>query len=250
MNLTFKHIVSLILILAIAGILVAEDIAPFNNLDQLSKNTRFSNDTPFNKDTNFIRDRYGKDKKGAKKRGDGFKYFMRSLAVPGWGEYKLGRKKEAAAFFITEVSLIAVAAGFKYYSGIREDDYKDLAVLQAGINTSGKDDRYWIDIANYDNVEDYNAQRNIDRDFSNRYDDPSDAWDWSSTTVRKDYDDIRISSEDGNTRFYYTIGAIVLNHFVSAINASYKVPVVKTEIIQSLDTSGDIKNKLQLTYKF
>ena len=238
MNSMFKHIISLILILSFSGILIAEDIVPFNDIGQL------------NKDMSFVRDRYGKDKKNAKKRGDGFKYFMRSFLVPGWGEYKLGRKKEAAAFFITELSLIAVASGFKYYSSIREDDYKELAVLQAGINPSGKDDRYWIDIANYDNVEDYNAQRNINRDYENRYDDPSDFWDWSSTSTRKDYDDIRISSEDGNTRFYYTIGAIVLNHFVSAINASYKVPVVKTEIIQSLDTSGDIQNKLQLTYKF
>ena len=104
--------------------------------------------------------------------------------------------------------------------------------------------------AHYDNTDDYNAQRNIDRDFSNRYDDPSDYWDWSSTDARKDYDDIRISSEDGNTRFYYTIGAIALNHLVSAINASYRAPVIKTEIIQSLDNSGDIKHKLMLSYKF
>ncbi|MDA3886549.1 MAG: hypothetical protein PF638_13225 [Candidatus Delongbacteria bacterium] len=234
----FKKYISLLIIFSIMSVVYAQDIRPINNFDKLER------------DIPFIRDRYGKDKKDAKKRGDGFKYFMRSLLVPGWGEYKLGRKKEAAAFLITELSLIAVASGFKYYSSIREDDYKDLAVMQAGIDPSGKDDRYWIDIANYDNVEDYNAQRNINRDYENRYDDPSDSWDWSSTTVREDYDDIRISSENGNTRFYYTIGAIVLNHFVSAINASYKVPIVKTEIIQSLDTSGDIKNKLQLTYEF
>ena len=238
MNSISKHIISLILVISFTGILIAEEIVPFNNLDQL------------NKDTSFVRDRYGKDNNSKKKKSDGFKYFMRSFLVPGWGEYKLGRKKEAATFFIAELSLIAVAVGFKYYSSIREDDYKDLAVLQAGINPSGKDDRYWIDIANYDNVEDYNAQRNIDRDYENRYDDPSDSWDWSSTAVRKDYDDIRISSEDGNTRFYYTIGAIALNHLVSAINASYNAPTLKTEIIQSLDTSGDIQNKLQLTYKF
>ena len=238
MNSMLKHIITIILILSIGSIIVAEDIKPFNNLDKLER------------DMPFIRDRYGKDKKGAKKKSDSFKYFIRSFLVPGWGEYKLGRKKEAAGFFITEISLIAVAAGFKYYSAIREDDYKDLAVLQAGINPNGKDERYWVDIANYDNVEDYNAQRNIDRDYENRYDDPSDFWDWSSTSVRKDYDEIRISSEDGNTRFYYTIGGIALNHIVSAINASYRAPALKTEIIQSFDDSGDIKHKLKLTYKF
>lgn len=220
------------------GIVYAQDIKPVNNFDRIEK------------DMPFIRDRYGKDKKGEKKKSDSFKYFIRSFLVPGWGEYKLGRKKEAAGFFITEISLIAVAAGFKYYSAVREDDYKDLAILKAGVDSSGKDERYWVDIANYDNVEDYNAQRNIDRDFSNRYDDPSDFWDWSSTSTRKDYDDIRISSEDGDTRFYYTIGAIALNHLVSAINASYRAPALKTEIIQSLNDSGEIKHKLMLSYKF
>lgn len=219
-------------------VLVAEDIVPFNNLND------------FEKEMSFVRDRYGKGDKDKKKKTDSFKYFIRSFIVPGWGEYKLGRKKEAATFFITEVSLIAVAAGFSYYSSIREDDYKDLAALKAGVDPSGKDERYWVDIANYDNVEDYNAQRNIDRDFNNRYDNPSDFWDWSSTSVRKDYDDIRISSEDGNTRFFYTIGAIALNHLVSAINASYRAPALKTEIIQSLDDTGHVNHKLMLSYKF
>ena len=236
MTLKSVHIILLACIFSITN-LIAEDLKPFNNFYQL------------NKDMPFIRDRYGKDKK-SKKKADSFKYFIRSFIVPGWGEYKLGRKKEAAAFLITDISLIAIATGFKYYSGIREDDYKELAMLKAGVDPSGKDDRYWIDIANYDNTDDYNAQRNIDRDFANRYDDPSDYWDWSSTETRKDYDDIRISSEDGNTRFYYTIGAIALNHLVSAINASYKSPVIKTEIIQSLDNSGDIKHKLKFTYDF
>ena len=238
MNLNLKHIVSLILIFSFASIIFAEDLKPFNNLDKLEK------------DIPFIRDRYGKNKKGVKKRGDGFKYFMRSFLVPGWGEYKLGRKKEAATFFITDLCLIAVAGGFKYYAAIREDDYKDMAVLYAGIDPSGKDDRYWIDIANYDNVEDYNEQRNIDRDYTNRYDDLSDHWDWSSTSQRTAYDDVRISSEDGNTRFYYTLGAIALNHLVSAINASSKAPPIKTEIIQSQDSSGGIQHKLKLTYNF
>ncbi|MCK4980476.1 MAG: hypothetical protein KAS62_08770, partial [Candidatus Delongbacteria bacterium] len=81
-----KKYISMLIIFSILSIVYAQDVKPVNNLDRLEK------------DIPFIRDRYGKNKKGAKKKGDGFKYFMRSFLVPGWGEYKLGRKKEAATF--------------------------------------------------------------------------------------------------------------------------------------------------------
>ncbi|MBU4486766.1 MAG: hypothetical protein KKD38_07535 [Candidatus Delongbacteria bacterium] len=193
-------------------------------------------------------DRYGRTTKSKSKDSDGFSYFWRSLLIPGWGEYKLGLKKEAGIFFITDLFLIGTAAGLNYYSGIRTDEYKDYAELYAGVNVSGKTDSYWIHIANYDNTLEYNEQKNISRYFQERYEDEEDQWNWVSSDRREKYNDIRVSAENADTWFYYSIGGIALNHFLSALNASGKAGAIKGAVTQSFDERGNVKNKLQLTY--
>lgn len=209
-----------------------------NNFDKIA------NDPVFNYD------RYGRTTKNKSKNSDGFSYFWRSLLVPGWGEYKLGLKKEAGIFLLTDLFLIGTAAGLNYYSGIRTDEFKDYAELYAGVNTGGKTDSYWIHIANYDNTLEYNEQKNISRYFQERYEDEDDQWNWVSSARRNKYNDIRVSAENADTWFYYTVGGIALNHFLSALNASGKASAVKTSVIQSFDSEGRITNKLKLTYDF
>jgi hypothetical protein len=195
-------------------------------------------------------DRYGRKSKASSGSNDGFSYFWRSLLVPGWGEYKLGFKKQAAVFFITDMFMIGTAAALNYYSGVRTDEYKDFAEMYAGVDRSGKSESYWIHISNYDNTQEFNEQRNIDRYFNERYTDEDDFWNWESGSRREKYDEIRVSAENADTWFYYTLGGVALNHFVSALNASGKASSVKTKISQSFDGGGNVKNKLTLTYDF
>ncbi|HQP68894.1 MAG TPA: hypothetical protein PLK90_00690 [Clostridiales bacterium] len=195
-------------------------------------------------------DRYGRTSKTKSKESDGFSYFWRSLLIPGWGEYKLGLKKEAGMFFAADLILIGTAAGLNYYSGLRTDEYKDYAELYAGVNPSGKSESYWIHISNYDNTQQYNEQKNVSRYFIERYENEKDLWNWESDERRDRYNDIRVSAENADTWFYYTAGGIALNHFLSALNASAKASAIKTSVIQTFDSEGRIKNKLQLTYEF
>lgn len=195
-------------------------------------------------------DRYGRTSKSKSGGNDGFSYFWRSLVVPGWGEYKLGYKKQAAVFLLTDFFLIGAAAGLNYYSGLRTDEYIDYAEMYAGVNSSGKSDSYWIHISNYDNTNEFNEQRNIDRYFAERYTDAENLWDWESDEKRDRYNDIRISAENSDTWFYYTIGGIALNHFISALNASAKASAVKAGVSQTFDAEGNVTNKFTLTYSF
>lgn len=201
-------------------------------------------------DISFGYDRYGRTQKSSSGGSDGFSYFWRSLIVPGWGEYKLGYKNQAAGFFITDILLIGAALGLNYYSDLRTDEYKDYAVMYAGISTSGKTDSYWVHISNYDNTLEYNEQKNVSRYFAERYEDEDDFWNWQSTDKRKKYDDIRISAENAGTMFYYSLGGIVLNHFFSAINASGKASKLKARVIQTMNEKGQIKNQFNLNYSF
>lgn len=194
-------------------------------------------------------DRYGRSNK-RKTDGDGFSYFWRSFLIPGWGEYKLGFKKQAAVFLVTDLLLIGAAASLNYYSGVRTDEYKVFAEIHAGVNPSGKSDSYWIHISNYDNTLEFNEQKNINRYYNERYEDEQYYWDWDSSSSRKRYNDIRISAENADTWFYYSLGGIALNHFLSALNASGKASDVKTEIIQTVGSKGNVTNKFQITYRF
>ncbi|MFO7810402.1 MAG: hypothetical protein R6V47_03405 [Candidatus Delongbacteria bacterium] len=198
----------------------------------------------------FGYDRYGRKSSESSSESDSFSYFIRSLVLPGWGEYKLGYKKQAAVFLITDILLIGTAAGFNYYSNVRTDEYREYAQMYAGVDPSGKSDTYWLDISNYNNTLSYNESRNVKRFFAERYDDANDYWYWESEEYREKYDDIRISAENSNTWFYYSVGGIVLNHLLSALNASGKASSVTTELSQSFDKGGNLTNKLKLTYEF
>lgn len=195
-------------------------------------------------------DRYGRTAKKKSGDSDGFSYFWRSLLIPGWGEYKLGLKKEAGMFLAADLILIGTAAGLNYYSGVRTVEYKDYAELYAGVDPSGKSESYWVHISNYDNTQEFNEQRNVSRYFNERYENEKDLWNWQSDERRERYNEIRVSAENADTWFYYTAGGIALNHFLSALNASSKASAIKTSVIQTFDTEGKIKNKLQLTYEF
>ncbi len=195
-------------------------------------------------------DRYGRKSKPRSETNDGFSYFWRSLLIPGWGEYKLGYKEQAAALFVADIFLIGTASGLNYYSGVRTDEYKDFAERYAGVSSSGKPDSYWVHISNYDNTLEFNEQRNIDRYFNERYTDPDYYWDWVSDSKRKKYDEIRISAENAGTWYYYALGGIALNHFISALNASGKASAVRAGVTQNIDNEGNITNKLTLTYDF
>lgn len=194
--------------------------------------------------------RGNKSKKQSKATSERFSYFLKSLVLPGWGEYAMGNKKESLFFASTEVVLIAAAVGLNYYSGVREDDYKKYARAHAGVNSDGKQEQYWKDLGNYDDVVAYNLYKTNIRDFGSRYENEEDYWFWDSEKSRKKYDGIRISSEDARVYSYYTIGGILANHLFSAINASYKAGKIKPAVSTTINDDHKIESKLSVSYHF
>lgn len=173
-----------------------------------------------------------------------FDYFLKSLAIPGWGEYKLGHKSQAYTFFTAEALLITTAAGLYYFSNERTDDFKNYASLHAGVNKSGKTDNFWISIGNYDNTALYNEQKNIDRNFGARYDSPSEQWRWDNSGNRKAYDKIRIEAANMETLSYYAVGAVLANHLLSAMNASFQAGNLNIEVNPEISGGVNLEAKL------
>lgn len=152
------------------------------------------------------------------------KAFLLSLLLPGSGERYAGRPGRARFFLASEITLWLGYAGLITYRDWRSDDYRSYAAANAHVALEGKNDAYFINISNYDDIETYNAaklrQRNLPayyRDIEKYY------WKWDSAAERKKFDDIRLSAEKADNRALFMLGAVVANHLISAIDAIWSV---------------------------
>jgi hypothetical protein len=143
-----------------------------------------------------------------------------SLLIPGAGEYYADGYSRGKYFTIAEAGLWMTYAGFQIYGTHVKDDARRYAAVYAGIQSEGKDDDFFVDIGNYNNVYQYNEKKLQDRRLDLIYD-PSTgyAWDWQSTSNRLRYRDLRISSDDILYNSRFVIAAVIANHVVSAISA-------------------------------
>jgi hypothetical protein len=148
------------------------------------------------------------------------KAFFLSMLLPGLGERYAGRPHRAQFFLGTEIALWLSYAGFLNYREWRSDDYHSYAAAHGAVVLSGKTDSYFVDIGNYDSIDDYNAaklrQRNLPayyRDVEKYY------WKWQTPAERKKFEQLRLSADRADNRAMFVLGAIVANHLVSAIDA-------------------------------
>jgi hypothetical protein len=146
--------------------------------------------------------------------------FFLSLLLPGLGEYYAGSKKMARVFSCTEVLLWATYFSFRTYGSWKKSDYQNFAVSHAGIDPSGKDHQYFVNIENYTNIREYNDAMLRQRSVKDLYAENSQFnWEWDSEASRRKYEKLRIASDNAYNRSLFVIGGIILNHIVSGIDA-------------------------------
>jgi TM2 domain-containing membrane protein YozV len=145
---------------------------------------------------------------------------LMSLVLPGSGEFYMGRRGQATAFFSSEIVLWTGLLFNTLYADHLKDEYRTYAVQYAGVQLQGKDKQYWIDIGKYNSLYDFNEQRRRDRFFSALY--PEDGnyfWLWDEENNRLRYDGKRIRAQEISNQDVYFYASILLNHLVSGINA-------------------------------
>ncbi len=144
--------------------------------------------------------------------------FLNSLLIPGWGQLKMGRKKAGYAFLAAEAILIGSVIFTKKYGAWLEDDYKTFAAQHASIGDDA-DHQYYIDIGNWMDRQSYNEQRLRDRDFEAVYTDQNSDWQWDNDGNRRTFKNIRVKSDYYKQASVMLVGGILINHFVSAVEA-------------------------------
>ena len=164
---------------------------------------------------------------GAQEKADGVgksgkKAFLLSLLIPGAGQYYVGEKGWARTFLLSEGILWLGYVGFREYESWGENDYRVFASVHAGVDPKETDAAFFDDVGFYDSV--YERNRVIlweegpnVRLYAER---PRAAWEWDNEASRLRFRSLRSSSIQAHQRAMYVVGAIMLNHVMSAIHAA------------------------------
>ena len=159
---------------------------------------------------------------------------VKSLVLPGWGEYSLGNQIRGRIFVLSETTLFLAILGSHFISKRQETEYRAYAAEHAGISPVGKDRQFWVDIGNYSSLLAFNEEHLRWRDFNALYEDNDTwTWAWDSNDNRERFENMRIASDSWMLRSSFFIGGVVLNHIVSAIDALYlsKISNIKETVV-------------------
>jgi hypothetical protein len=145
-----------------------------------------------------------------------------SLLVPGLGQVYTNRFDVGKYFMISEASLWLGYAAFTIYGNWLLNDAYNFAAVHAGVNNSGKekDDQFYIDIANWDNYEQFNNEQLIFGQYDKLYE-PSNGYYfyWDQDANRKIYREDKLAGDRTKNDRLFIVGAILVNHVISAISA-------------------------------
>lgn len=154
-----------------------------------------------------------------------------SLLIPGAGQYYIeGSSFKAKLFFGIEAGLWMSYFGFRKYGDFKESAAKGWAALHAGANPNNGDEEYWIKMTYYDNRDrneddglGYNQMALVyDRDGALLFPEtPLYYWNWDSRESRQKYRNLRNESKTAYERSDLSVGLVLANHIVSAIEAFF-----------------------------
>lgn len=143
-----------------------------------------------------------------------------SLLVPGTGQLYAKRFDVGKYYMISEAALWLGFASFTIYGNWLLTDAHKFAQIHASIDPNGKDDNFFVNISNYDNVYQYNDEQLRFGNYNKLYD-PLNGYYfyWDNVSNREKY---RVDQLAGNrviTDRLFFAGAIIINHIISAISA-------------------------------
>lgn len=146
--------------------------------------------------------------------------FIYSLFVPGMGQLYAKRFDVGKYFLVSEAALWLGYASFTIYGKWLLDDAYNYSVLHAGVNKEGKDDNFFINIGNYSNVDQYNNDMLQRGEYDKIYD-PANGYGfyWDTEQNRQLYREDRLAGERIHTDRLFIVGAILINHVISAVSA-------------------------------
>lgn len=145
-----------------------------------------------------------------------------SLLVPGLGQLYTKRFDVGKYFLITEAVLWLGFGSFSVYSNWLLNDAYNYAGTHAGVTkgSKGNHDDFWVNIGNYDNVEQYNNDMLQQGKYEKVYY-PGTGFDfyWNNVADRQAYREDKLAGDRIYNDRLFIVGAVLINHLVSAVSA-------------------------------
>jgi hypothetical protein len=149
-----------------------------------------------------------------------WKAVLYSAAVPGGGEYYLGKKNKARYFFAAEAMTWLGFASFTMYGHWRKDDYVQYAAVHANAQLEGKSDSFADLVGFYSDIDEYNTLGRVqDPERPYLYDTPENHWRWQSSSAQMSYRSIKNSSREAYRRAKFMLGIAAVARLVSIVDA-------------------------------
>jgi hypothetical protein len=143
-----------------------------------------------------------------------------SLLVPGMGQTYVGSFRTGKYYLFAEGGLWLSYAGFQVYGNWLHQDAQSYATAHASANFSGKDDQFEVNIGNFNTTDDYNQEKLHNDQYALLYKDSQYQWDWGGNAAnRLQFKNIRTKSAAAYDNSRFLIGAVVVNHILSAFMA-------------------------------
>jgi hypothetical protein len=150
-----------------------------------------------------------------------FRSVVYSLVLPGMGELYAGGFDNGKYFLMAESGLWLTFASFELYGNWLQNDARRFAAAHASASIDGKDDQFFVNVSNFSSVYDYNEKKLRDRNIADIYDpNGSYFWQWDNDQSRLRFRDLRVKSDNVFNNVRFVVGAIIVNHIASAINAA------------------------------
>ncbi len=159
-----------------------------------------------------------------------------SLLLPGMGEVYTGSFSSSGKYFLLAEGILWLTyAAFDVYANSLRDDARTFSATYAGVNLAGKNDQFFVDVGNFNSVDEYNRKKLQDRQPEKLYDPAAGyGWQWDSDASRKTFDARRVSAEQMYNNQKFVIAAVLVNHLASAINAGRAAVVHNSAIDAAL----------------
>ncbi|MBT8378496.1 MAG: hypothetical protein KJN64_04645 [Ignavibacteria bacterium] len=157
-----------------------------------------------------------------------------SLLLPGMGELYADAYDIGKYFTIADGALWGAFIGMNVYSNWKENDYKSYAESRASITNENKDESYYATISAYSDIDSYNDEKALERNFDEMYDRDKYFWKWNSEVERESFRDMWSSSEQTRNDIRFIVGGLILNRIASAINAARLVSSYNSRLEEEL----------------
>ena len=145
--------------------------------------------------------------------------FLLSLLLPGAGHWYADRLDVGKYFFASEAASWLGVIGFDLYGNALRDDSRSFATVHAGLNKNGKDDNYFSNVGNFNNIYSYNNDKLSKGQYDQLYDVNTFFWSWDNSSSMAIFENQRKKSERVyNDRIIFAT-ALVINRIVSGISA-------------------------------